>query len=146
VRGSVWDELAEALDEVDPEGGFELGELVGEPDFELDEPDAAWELEEPEAPDLELADPEVPDPDAPDLELVAPEVGDPDVPLDLEVDDAEALPDLEPEAAAELLGDPDFPAVDELEAPAAGFAGVPSFTATSKGPLTPGPKYFAVRS
>jgi hypothetical protein len=125
VRGSVWDELAEALDEVDPEGGFELGELVGEPDFELCELEAAWELEEPDAPDLELVDP--------------------DALLDLEVDDAEAPLDLEPEAPVVLLGDPDFPDVDAL-ALDAGFAGDPSLTAMSKGPLTPGPKCFAVRS
>ena len=49
TRGSLWDELEDPPDELEPEGGFELDELLGEPDFELDEPDAVWELEEPEA-------------------------------------------------------------------------------------------------
>ncbi len=69
MRGSVWVELEEPVDELEPEGGLELDE----PDFE---PDA----------------------------------------LD-----------------------------DELEEDA-GLAGVPSFAAMSNGPVTPGPKYFAVRS
>jgi hypothetical protein len=73
--------------------------------------------------------------DAPDLELE--EVDAPD--LDLEELD---VPDLE----LDELDDPDFPDVDELEDDGDGWAGDPSLTATSKGPFTPGPKYFAVRS
>jgi hypothetical protein len=123
VRGSVWDELAEALDEVDPEGGFELGELEGEPDFE---PDADCELEEPDAPDWALDAPEV-------LFDLAPDV--PGEPADLEAEEPDAL-----------LDDPAVPDADEFEDPDAGLAGVPRLTATSSGPFTPGPKYFAVRS
>ena len=103
TRGSLWDELEEPLDELEPEGGFELGELLGEPDFELEEPDAVWELEE--------------------LDV-----------LDFEVDELD-----------DELDEPDLPDADELEEDA-GLAGVPSFAAMSNGPVTPGPKYFAVRS
>jgi hypothetical protein len=121
TRGSLWDELEELLDELEPEGGFELAEPLGDPDFELDELEAACELEEPGVLDLELDDVDEPD---------------------LELDDPEVLLDFEPEEPDVLLDEPD---VDELE-DEAGLAGVPSFTAMSNGPFTPGPKYFAVRS
>jgi hypothetical protein len=113
TRGSLWAELEELPDELEPEGGFELGE----PDCELDPPDADWEPDDVDVPDVEL--------DEPDVLLGAPDVllGAPDV----------------------LLEDADFEDVEELEEDA-GFAGVPSFVAMSSGPVTPGPKYFAVRS
>ena len=95
TRGSLWDELEEPLDELEPGGGFEL-----------DDPDC-----EPDAPACEPDDPEAP-----------------------AEDEADVPPD-----------EPDLLDVDELDEDA-GLAGVPSFVAMSNGPLTPGPKYFAVRS
>jgi hypothetical protein len=118
ARGSLWEELEELPEEDEPE--LDL--------LELEEP-----LAEPEDPDLEeveeleaagWAEPEAldfddPEPDAPDL--------------------------LEPPEPAEL--DFELLALDDPEPdPDAGWAGDPSFTAISRGPFTPGPKYFAVRS
>ena len=45
----------------------------------------------------------------------------------------------------ELVVEEDFE-LDPEDVPDAGWAGEPSFTAMSRGPFTPGPKYFAVRS
>lgn len=118
TRGSLWAELEEPLDGLEPEGGCELGE----PDCELEEPDADLEPDDVDVPDLE--------PDALDVLLDEPDFPDVDEPDPLDV----------------LLDDADFEDVDELEEEDAGLAGVPSFAAISNGPVTPGPKYFAVRS
>jgi hypothetical protein len=143
TRGSLWAELEEPLDELEFEGGFELGE----PDCELGAPDGELELEEVGVPDLELEAPDAPV----DLELEAPdalvdlELEAPDALADLELEAPDALADFVLEALDPLVDDPGVPDAAELEEDA-GLAGVPSFTAIRSGPVTPGPKYFAVRS
>ena len=101
VRGSLWEELDELPDELD----------------------------EPDAPDLELVEVDAADLEEDELDVV-----------DLELDELDVL-----EFELDEPDDPDFPDVDELEEDA-GWAGDPSLTAMSNGPFTPGPKYFAVRS
>jgi hypothetical protein len=132
TRGSLWAELEEPLGELEFEGGFELGE----PDCELGAPDGELELEEVGVPDLELEAPDA----LVDLELEAP-----DALADLELEAPDALADFVLEALDPLVDDPGVPDAAELEEDA-GLAGVPSFTAIRSGPVTPGPKYFAVRS